>query len=88
MCCSQPHFGPLSGVYGSDAGRVFCGRLMNYKLYIDGKLASTGPGRGEAPVVGGDGRFRAQPYVTVDLTPCVVQESFLGCRALLFAWQC
>ena len=42
--------------------------LMNYKLYINGNLASTGPGRGEAPVMGGDGRFRAQPYVTVDLT--------------------
>ena len=42
--------------------------LMNYKLYVDGKLASTGPGRGEAPVMGGDGVFRAQPYVTVDLT--------------------
>ena len=42
--------------------------LMNYKLWVDGKLASTGPGRGEAPVMGGDGVFRAQPYVTVDLT--------------------
>ena len=42
--------------------------LMNYKLYINGVLASAGPGRGEAPVLGGDGRFRAQPYVTVDLT--------------------
>jgi hypothetical protein len=42
--------------------------LMNYKLYVDGALASVGPGRGEAPVTGGDGRFRAQPYVTVDLT--------------------
>jgi hypothetical protein len=42
--------------------------LMNYKLYVDGKLASAGPGRGEAPILGGDGVFRAQPYVTVDLT--------------------
>ena len=42
--------------------------LMNYKLYVNGVLASTGPGRGEAPVTGGDGKFRAQPYITVDLT--------------------
>jgi hypothetical protein len=42
--------------------------LMNYKLYVNGVLASTGPGRGEAPIMGGDGVFRAQPYVTVDLT--------------------
>ena len=45
------------------------GMLMNYKLWVNGKLASVGPGRGEAPVVGGDGRFRAQPYNTVDITP-------------------
>lgn len=35
---------------------------------VDGRLASTGPGRGEAPIAGGDGVFRAQPYVTADLT--------------------
>jgi hypothetical protein len=35
---------------------------MNYKLYINGNIASTGPGRGEAPVMASDGRFRAQVY--------------------------
>ena len=36
--------------------------LMNYKLYINGNLASTGPGRGEAPVWGGDGpRLTSSP---------------------------
>lgn len=46
------------------------GMEMNYRLYVNGHLASVGPGRGEATVVGGDaGRFRTQPYNTVDLTP-------------------
>jgi hypothetical protein len=43
------------------------GMLMNYKLYVNGELASVGPGRGEAAVRGGDGRFRTQPYTTVDV---------------------
>ena len=44
------------------AQNSWSGMLMNYKLYVGGKLASVGPGRGEARVVGGDARFRAQPY--------------------------
>ena len=43
--------------------------LMNYKLWVGDKLVSVGPGRGEAPITGGDGRFRSQPFNTVDLTP-------------------
>ena len=50
------------------------GMLMNYKLWVNGKLASVGPGRGEAPVSGGDGTFRTQPYNTVDLTPFLPAE--------------
>lgn len=45
------------------------GMLMNYKLWVGDKLVSVGPGRGEAPITGGDGRFRSQPFNTVDLTP-------------------
>ena len=43
--------------------------LFNYRLYINGSLASAGPGRGEAPLANSDARFRSLPYVTVDLTP-------------------
>ncbi len=32
--------------------------LSAYKLYIDGNFVNLGPGRGEAPVWGGDGIFR------------------------------
>ena len=42
---------------------------MNYKLFVNGQLASVGPGRGEAAVKGGDSTFRSQPYNTVDITP-------------------
>ena len=45
------------------------GMLMNYKLWVNGALASVGPGRGEAFVRGGDCSFRTQPYTTLDLTP-------------------
>ena len=38
--------------------------LMNYKLWVNGRLASVGPGRGEAVVKGGDGGFRTQPCAT------------------------
>ena len=42
--------------------------LANYKLYVDGHLVDVGPGRGEAPVWGGDGFFRSIPYATLDVT--------------------
>ena len=42
--------------------------LSAYKLYIDGELINIGPGRGEAPVWGGDGAFRSLPYYTLDVT--------------------
>ena len=42
--------------------------LCGYKLYIDGALVDVGPGRGEAPVFGGDGVFRSLPYTTLDVT--------------------
>ena len=42
--------------------------LFNYKLFINGTLASAGPGRGEAPVAGGDGVYHSLPYITLDLT--------------------
>jgi hypothetical protein len=46
------------------------GMEMNYRLYVNGQLASVGPGRGEAIIAGVDaGRFRTQPYNTIDLTP-------------------
>lgn len=50
------------------AQNSWSGMLMNYKLWVDGTLVSVGPGRGEAPIAGGDGTFKAQPYNTIDLT--------------------
>eukprot|EP01050_Picozoa_sp_SAG11_P012697 SAG11_NODE_1429_length_4936_cov_5.029539_3_plen_589_part_00 len=42
--------------------------LSAYKFYVNGDLVDLGPGRGEAPVYGGDGKFRSLPYMTLDLT--------------------
>jgi hypothetical protein len=42
--------------------------LSGYKVYVDDRLANIGPGRGEAPVYGGDGVFRSLPITTIDLT--------------------
>jgi hypothetical protein len=39
------------------AQNSWSGMLMNYKLYINGKLVSVGPGRGEARIKGGDSRY-------------------------------
>ena len=36
--------------------------LSAYKLYMDGGLVNLGPGRGEAPVWGGDGAFRCTDF--------------------------
>jgi|EP01046_Picozoa_sp_COSAG06_P032199 hypothetical protein len=41
--------------------------LASYKFYIDGKLVSLGPGRGEANVMAGDPTFLRAPYSTVDV---------------------
>lgn len=53
--------------------------LSGYKLFIDGHLVALGPGRGEAPVWGGDGEFRSLPYNTVDITD---QLSTAGAHAV------
>lgn len=42
--------------------------LANFKFYLDGSLVDLGPGRGEAPVWGGDGAYRAMPYASLDVT--------------------
>ena len=42
--------------------------LCGYKLYVNGALVNVGPGRGEAPVWGGDGTFHAMPIQTLDVT--------------------
>ena len=43
--------------------------LLNfYKLSVDGALVDVGPGRGEAPIWGGDGAYRSVMYTTLDLT--------------------
>ena len=47
--------------------------LSGYKLYVDDVLINLGPGRGEAPVWGGDGAFRALPIATVDLTAALAE---------------
>ena len=52
--------------------------LSAYKLYIDGELVNLGPGRGEAPVWGGDGVFRSLPYYTLDITRFIVAAKGKG----------
>ena len=42
--------------------------LSGYKLYVNDKLVNIGPGRGEAPVFGGDGLFRSLPITTLDVS--------------------
>jgi hypothetical protein len=54
----------IAFVAARDDDRLLCG----YKLYVDDTLVNLGPGRGEAPVWGGDGTFRSLPITTIDLT--------------------
>jgi len=42
--------------------------LAAYKFYIDGRLVSLGPGRGEADVLRGNSTFLQAPYTTTDVT--------------------
>ena len=56
------------GVVGFVSARVNDFLLSGYKLFIDDALINIGPGRGEAPVWGGDGVFRSLPVQTLDLT--------------------
>lgn len=46
--------------------------LTAFKLYIGGRLVAVGPGRGEAPVKGGDSKFSSSTYVTLDVTADIV----------------
>ena len=43
--------------------------LCGYKLYLGGRLVNVGPGRGEAPIWGGNGTYMDKPYQTLDVTP-------------------
>ena len=47
------------------------------------QLVNLGPGRGEAPVFGGDGAFRSLPYYTLDLT-----SSFSKAGSSVIAVEC
>ena len=47
--------------------------MCAYKLHINGALASVGPGRPEAPVAGGDGTYKRNPYTTLDVSQRVKQ---------------
>ena len=42
--------------------------LSAFKVYLGGRLVAIGPGRGEAPVRGGNGKISRYPYVTHDVT--------------------
>ena len=42
--------------------------LCGYTFYVNGSLVNLGPGRGEAPVWGGDGLFRSLPYTSLEVT--------------------
>jgi alpha-L-rhamnosidase len=52
--------------------------LAAYKLYVNGALVDVGPGRGEAPVWEGDGKFRNLPYATLDVTAALKQSGAGG----------
>ena len=58
-----------------------------YKFYIDGSLVDVGPGRGEAPVFGGDGVFRALPYGTLDVTSFFAQNKGKNASLALVGMQ-
>ena len=49
--------------------------LLGFRAYVGGVLVGVGPGRGEAPVWGGDGAFRDLPYVSYDVTAAVRASS-------------
>jgi len=52
--------------------------LCGYKVFIEGALVGVGPGRGEAPIWGGDGGFKALPYATYDVTQAVAAFARAG----------
>lgn len=56
--------------------------LTGYKLYIGGELVNVGPGRGEAPIWGGDGEYASKPYTTLDVTS-VLNAAVDGGKVLL-----
>ena len=62
-------------VSGANAPAGTSKTLMAFKLYLNGRLIGVGPGRGEAPVFGGDGRFRSLPYRTFDVTEAVLANA-------------
>ena len=47
--------------------------LSAFKIYLGGTLVAIGPGRGEAPVRGGNGHISRTPYTTLDVTQELVQ---------------
>lgn len=61
--------------------------LASYKFYIDGKLVSLGPGRGEADVMSGDPTFLRAPYSTVDVTGVITTESILAVEGMAPLFQ-
>jgi hypothetical protein len=48
--------------------------MCAYKLFVNGKLVSVGPGRPEAPIFGGNGTFMRNPYTTLDVTSAVLDQ--------------
>jgi hypothetical protein len=58
----------IAHVAAENEDRLLCG----YKLYVNGGLAGVGPGRGEAPVWGGDGTFHGLPIQTLDVTAALL----------------
>ena len=61
----------IAHVAGAVDDKLLCG----WKLYVDDALINVGPGRGEAPVWGGDGRFRNLPTQTLDLTAALAGKA-------------
>ena len=49
--------------------------LSGFKIYCNDELVALGPGRGEAPVFGGDGVFRNLPITTLDFTSQLITNT-------------
>jgi hypothetical protein len=61
--------------------------LGSYKFYIDGKLVSLGPGRGEADILSANPTFLRAPYTAVDVTSTITPDSILAVEAMAPLFQ-
>ena len=61
--------------------------LASYKFYVDDRLVSLGPGRGEADVLSHNSTLVHAPYATVDITQFVHPRSVLAVEGMAPLFQ-